>query len=101
VRIEPEVVTINAEAKVSVITLSGDHSPDYKGATFMGRPSTQITIKADKATFTIRRPVGLHFCIPRASETRASNAQLVGPSSGAGSRGPSFRVSRKLGPLNS
>ena len=54
--IEENVVTIIAEAKTSIITVSGDYKPDYKGATFMGRPSTQITIKSDKATFVIRRP---------------------------------------------
>lgn len=54
--IEENVVTIIAEAKTSIITLSGDYRADYKGATFMGRPMTQITIKSDKATFVIRRP---------------------------------------------
>ena len=54
--IEENAVTIVAEAKTSIITLSGDYKPDYKGATFMGRPMSQITIKSDKATFTIRRP---------------------------------------------
>ena len=54
--IEENAVTIIAEAKTSIITLSGDYKPDYKGATFMGRPMTQITIKSDKATFIIRRP---------------------------------------------
>jgi hypothetical protein len=54
--IEENVVTIIAEAKTSIITLSGDYKADYKGDTFMGRPMSQITIKSDKATFTIRRP---------------------------------------------
>lgn len=54
--IEENAVTIIAEAKTSVITLSGDYKPDYKGATFMGRPMSQVTIKSDKATFIIRRP---------------------------------------------
>jgi len=54
--IEENVVTIIAEAKTSIITLSGDYKADFKGATFMGRPMSQITIKSDKATFTIRRP---------------------------------------------
>ena len=53
--IEDDVVTIIAEAKTSIITYSGDYQADYKGATFMGRPSTRTTIKSDKATFTIRR----------------------------------------------
>jgi hypothetical protein len=55
--IEENAVTIIAEAKTSIITLSGDYQADYKGAMFMGRPMTQITIKSDKATFIIRRPV--------------------------------------------
>jgi len=54
--IEEDTVTIIAEAKTSIITLSGDYKPDYKGATFMGRPMNQITIKSDQATFIIRRP---------------------------------------------
>ena len=47
---------IIAEAKTSIITLSGDDKPDYKGATFMGRPMNRITIKSDQATFIIRQP---------------------------------------------
>ena len=54
--IEENVVTIVAEAKTSIITLSGDYQADYKGATFMGRPMNQVTVKSDKATFVIRRP---------------------------------------------
>ena len=54
--IEENTVTIIAEAKTSIITLSGDYKADYKGATFMGRPMNQITIKSDQATFIIRRP---------------------------------------------
>ena len=54
--IEENVVTIIAEAKTSLVTVSGDYKADYKGSTFMGRPSTWTTIKSDKATFVIRRP---------------------------------------------
>ena len=54
--IEENMVTIIAEAKTSIITLSGDYKAGYKGDTFMGRPMSQITIKSDKATFIIRRP---------------------------------------------
>ena len=54
--IEENVVTIVAEAKTSIITLSGDYQADYKGATFMGRPMNQVTVKSDKATLVIRRP---------------------------------------------
>src|SRR6185436_13192489 len=56
--IEENMVTIIAEAKTSIITLSGDYKEGYKGSTFMGRPMGQITIKSDKATFVIRRPNG-------------------------------------------
>ena len=54
--IEENTVTIIAEAKTSIITLCGDYKADYKGATFMGRPMNQITIKSDQATFIIRLP---------------------------------------------
>jgi hypothetical protein len=54
--IEENVVTIVAEATTSLIALSGDYIPGYKGATFMGRPSSRITVKSDTATFVIRRP---------------------------------------------
>jgi hypothetical protein len=54
--IEEDVITIVAEAKTSIIVLSGDYKADYKGATFMGRPMNQVTVKSDKATFVIRRP---------------------------------------------
>ena len=56
--IEESMVTIIAEAKTSIITLSGDYKAGYKGAMFTGRPMSQITIKSDKATFIIRRPNG-------------------------------------------
>jgi hypothetical protein len=56
--IEENMVTIIAEAKTSIITLSGDYKAGYKGATFTGRPMSQITIKSDKATFIVRRPNG-------------------------------------------
>jgi hypothetical protein len=54
--IAENVVTIIAEAKTSIITISGDYKAGYTGSTFTGRPMSQITVKSDKATFTIRRP---------------------------------------------
>ena len=54
--ITENVVTIVAEAKTSIITISGDYKDGYKGSVFMGRPMSRITVKSDKATFTIRRP---------------------------------------------
>ena len=54
--IEENLVTIVAEAKTSLITISDDPKPGNKGAQFMGRPSNRITVKSDQATFVIRRP---------------------------------------------
>ena len=55
VLIESNTVTIIGEAKASVHLTSDDYKLDYKGATWQGRPCSVITIKADKATFTIKR----------------------------------------------
>ena len=55
VLIASNTVTIIAEAKVSLTLTSGDYKANYKGDTWMGRPASQLTIKADKATFTIKR----------------------------------------------
>ena len=52
VLIKSNTVTIIAEATVSVTLTSGDYEPNGKGG---GRPGSQITVKADKATFTIER----------------------------------------------
>lgn len=52
VLIASNTVTIIAEAEVSVMLTSGDYKPNSKGE---GRPRSQITVKADKATFTIQR----------------------------------------------
>ena len=52
VLIESNTVTIIAEATVSVMLTSGDYKPKGQGG---GRPGSQITVKADKATFTIQR----------------------------------------------
>jgi hypothetical protein len=54
--IEENTVTIIAEASATITATTGDHQPGHKGMTWQGRPATRITIKADKATFTIRRP---------------------------------------------
>jgi hypothetical protein len=56
VLIESNTVTIIGEAKASVTLTSDDYQPDYKGDMWEGRPCSVITIKADKATFTIKRP---------------------------------------------
>lgn len=56
VTIDPDLITIVAEATTRLVTLSGDHNPDHKGQTFMGRPSNWTTIKSDRATFIIQRP---------------------------------------------
>ena len=50
------VVTIVAEAQATITVTTGDSTPGHKGMRWQGRPATRITIKADKATFTIRRP---------------------------------------------
>ena len=50
--ITSNTVTIIAEATVSVLLTSGDYKPNGRGG---GRPGSQITVKADKATFTIKR----------------------------------------------
>jgi hypothetical protein len=33
-----------------------DQQPGHKGMTWQGRPATRIPVKAEKATFVIRRP---------------------------------------------
>jgi hypothetical protein len=47
------VVTIIAEAKATITLTTGDPTT---GMRWQGRPATRVTIQADKATFTIRRP---------------------------------------------
>ena len=52
VLIESNTVTIVAEATVSVTLTRGDYKPNGTGEE---RSRSQITVKADKATFTIQR----------------------------------------------
>ena len=54
--IENNTVTIVAEAKATITVTLGDPQPGHKGLRWQGRPATWVTIKADKATFIIRRP---------------------------------------------
>ena len=53
--IEESVITIVAEAKTQITLIQGD-GPADKGAQWMGRPVSRVTVKSDKATFTLRRP---------------------------------------------
>jgi len=55
VLIESNTVTIVGAARASVTLTTGDYKENYKGDTWHGRPASRITIKADKATFTIKR----------------------------------------------
>jgi len=54
--IEADVITIVAEAKTRITLILDNHDPAYKGMEWMGRPVTQVHVKSDKATFTIKRP---------------------------------------------
>ena len=54
--IEQNTVTIVAEARATITVTLGDPQPGHKGMRWQGRPATWVTIKADKATFIIRRP---------------------------------------------
>lgn len=54
--IEQNTVTIISEAKATITVTLGDPQPGHQGMRWQGRPATRVTIKADKATFIIRRP---------------------------------------------
>jgi hypothetical protein len=56
VTIEEDKITIIAEAKARITLTIADAPPDYKGAKWQGRPVALVTMKADNATFTIKRP---------------------------------------------
>ncbi len=55
--IEDQQVTIIAEALTTVIVVSADHDPSFRGTTFLGRASSRVTVKSDRATFIIQRSV--------------------------------------------
>ena len=58
VMIEAEVITIIAEAKTTITLIKDDYDPATEMArdTWRGRRATRVQVKADKATFIIKRP---------------------------------------------
>lgn len=54
--IEDDVITIVAEAKIRMTLIQDNDDAIDKGTKWMGRPAAHVQVKADKATFIVKRP---------------------------------------------